>query len=421
MLRFRSDGLLRTFHLGWKRHAVSLLVVATSTPVGGRIAEAAEVVRARVPTVLVMLTPPGRTLSVPYSTLLESASAAIEWRTDLEVLRPERVNVDPGRLARCGARQRMTCWARVVADAHGRNDQPVQYAWLVVGQPVSPGQDRLYTLMLDIEAVRRIYRTAPRTDADWRERVEDWIFRSTPQSRPIVVDSSEPGQVDAYFDKVVRETLRDPLVEKGRWWPSGRLLIEGTEAGLTVEIDRNEVTTTTDDVTEIGPLRAGLREVVIRGPDDHEVREVVQVPVGGQAKLDWFGPPKETPASRTITRWGGLGLLAAGVVVTGIGFAQAQDVEGVCIVREGEPDCPGLGAPTLGFDPGQAPTTNPDDINPPGLQISSLGLAMISTGATWSAGAWWLESEDVPLWMTWLAGLAAGGLTYAVSALAQGG
>ena len=404
-----------------------LPLVAAAAVVGSvsmQAVEAAPVVRSRVPAVMVLLTPPGRSLTVSLPALIDAATEAMNWRTDLQILSPEQAGVDPANLARCGARRRMTCWATAI-DARLKQETKTgdraRFAFIIVGQPSSQGRDRLYTLFMDVEASMRAYRSAPRSDPDWRERVEDQIFRSTPQSPPALVDGARPNRLTTYFRRVLRHTLRDRLQAGGHWFPSGLLRVLGAPAGLPILVDRQAVGFTGAGATEIAPLRAGLREVVVRGPDDHEVREVVQVAVGADVAVRWEPPPAGPNTARVVTRWGGLGVVAAGAVVAGLGFARASEVDQTCIVRSGEANCRGIGAPTFGFDPDQAPTTDPNRVNPSGVQISSLGLALVATGATWSAGSWLIGDDDSPPWWTWLAGLAIGGATYAVAAAAQGG
>ena len=370
---------------------------------------------------MVLLTPPGRSLTAPLSSLIDAATASLQWRTDLRVLSPEQAGVDSSQLQACGARRRMTCWARTVRASLRRSGAPARLAFIVVGQPIAPDRDRLYTLLLDVEDAALLYRSANREDPDWQETVEDRIFRGTAQSRPADVESATPDALQAYFEQVLTQTLRDQLVEKGHWWPSGQLEIRGAPEGLPVEIDHRQIVDTRPTRTEIAPLQAGLREVVVRGPGEHEVREMIEVPVAGRAVIDWTPPPEGTSAARLVTQWGGLGVVAAGAVLAGVGWARASEVDSLCIVRSGSADCPAVGAVTFGFDPDQAPTTRPDEVNPGGVQLSSLGLALMASGAAWSAGSWLLGDDSEPPWWAWLAGTLLGGATYAVAAVAQGG
>ncbi|MEO1339310.1 MAG: hypothetical protein AAFV29_26965, partial [Myxococcota bacterium] len=344
------------------------------------------------------------------------------WQSDIDILSAEQAGVDAARLGKCGAQRRMTCWVRAVGGFMRRRPQDaVRHAFVVVGQPAGSGQDRLATWMVDVNGAREIVKTADRSDPDWRERVEEKIFQATVQTPPMVVDLRNEDALRTYFQDVLEQGLRDYLVDAGRWWPSGRLRIRGAPAGLPIEVDHQALGETSAEETEAGVIRAGLREVTIRGPDKHEVREIVEVPVGGEATVEWYGPPEGVHLSRAVTRWGSLGIIAAGAIVTGFGVAQAGEVDAVCIVRSGNPDCPSLGAITVGFDADRAPTTDPNAVNPPGLQLTSLGAALMTTGAAWSAGSWFWGPDESPPWWTWLVGAAVGGTTYAVAAAAQGG
>lgn len=384
-------------------------------------ARGAEVVRSRVPAVLVVLTPPGKALTVPLSSVIEAASEAARWHTDLELRSPEQAGVATARLAACDARQRMTCWARAartdLAAVGAAN--AIRFIVVVVGRPVRPGIDRLNTLLIDLDAASLAYRSAVRTDPDWRDRVEDEIFRATAQGAAVTVDTRQPEALAAYFEDVVQGTLRDKLAEKGHWWPCGRLRVVEAPPGLALEIDGQPVGATGNGTTEIAPIQAGLRDVVVRGPQAHEVRASVEVRVGGEATVQWEGPPDGPHVARSITRWGGLGVVAIGAVVAGIGWARAGDVETTCIRRTDDASCPEVGAITVGFDPDEAPSTDPSQVNPSGVQLSSLGLALMTSGAAWSAGAWWLGEESSPPWWAWLAGLVVGSATYAVAAAVQ--
>ena len=383
-------------------------------------AVAAEVVRERVPAVVVVLTPPGRALTASLSSVLDAVTRTLRWRTDLEILSPEQAGVDIPTLVRCGARRRMTCWARTIRGSFSRRHaRRPQLAFIVVGQPVATGQDRLNILLLDLAAAGRVFRSASRADPDWRDAVEDRIFAATPQSPAVVVDAQKTGSLLDSFDRVVDRTLREPLMRMGRWWPSGRLEVFDTPAGLPLEIDGQVVTQTAAGRTDVPFVQAGLREVVIRGPDAHEMLQVVEVPMGGRADVRWRPPPAGAHPARLVTRWGGLGLVAAGAVIAGVGWSRASDIESTCLVRAGAASCPDLGAVTFSFDPDQAPSTDPDAVNPAGIQISSLGLALMTSGAAWSAGSWWLGPDESPPWWAWLAGAAIGGATYAVAAAAQ--
>ena len=385
-----------------------------------RPAVASEVVRDRVPAVLVVLTPPGRALSASLSSVLDAVTSSLRWRTDLEVLSPEQAGVDISILVRCGARRRMTCWARTIRGSFSTGgERRPKLALIVVGQPAGEGKDRLNTLLLDLEEARRTYRSAPRADPDWRDGVEDRIFAATPQSPGTVVDVRRGNGLLAYFDRVVDQTLREPLLRKGRWWPSGRLEVIDTPAGLSLEIDGQDVARTKLGRTDIPFVQAGLREVIVRGPDAHQVVQVVEIPIGGRAEIAWQSPPEGAHPARIATRWGGLGVVAAGAVVAGLGLSRGGNVESTCLVRAGSADCPALGGVTFGFDPDQAPSTDPNEVNPAGVQIASLGLALMASGATWSAGSWLLGPDESPPWWVWLAGAAIGGATYAVAAAAQ--
>ena len=398
------------------------VVLGTIVALVATSARAADVVRARVPTVLLVLTPPGRDLSAREADFLGAAAMATRARTDLALVSAADAGVDPAGLRRCGATRRMTCWAISVAAADkGEGREAPRYALIVVGHPVTGQSDRLYTLLLDVRSAVQIYRSASRADPEWRERVEDRIFRRTPQSVPVVIETSRADRLAEYFNAVVRRDLRGTLTREGRWWPSGTLAVRGAPPGLAIEIDRQSVGSTEDSATEVGPVRAGLREVVVRGPGAYEVLETVRIPMGGEGSVQWSPPPPGVHPARHAARWGGIGVIVAGAVVAGIGFAQTGDVNRTCIVRSGDADCTGLGGVTFGFDADQAPTTNPDDINPGGVQVASLGLALVTTGATWSAGGWYEGSKEDPPWWTWLVGLAVGGATYGIAAAAQGG
>ncbi|MEM7676427.1 MAG: hypothetical protein AAF449_10535, partial [Myxococcota bacterium] len=382
----------------------------------------AEVTRPRIPAVLVVLTPPGRSVAAPESSVIGAATTVLRWQTDLDVLSAEQAGVDSARLSQCGAQRRMTCWVRAVGGFMRRRPQDaVRYALVVVAQPAGSGRDRLATWLVDVSGARKIAQTVDRSDVNWRERVEEQIFESTVQSPPMVVDVRDGDALDNYFQDVLTRGLRDYLVDSGRWWPSGRLRIRGAPTGLAIEVDHQALGQTVAEDTEVGVVHAGLREVVVRGPDDHEIREVVEVPIGGEVTVEWYGPPKGVHLSRAFTRWGGLGIIAAGAIVTGLGGAQAGDVDAVCIVRSGDPDCASLGPITVGFDLDRAPTTDPRLVNPSGLQLTSLGAALMTSGAAWSAGGWFWGPDESPPWWTWLVGAAVGGTTYAVAAAAQGG
>jgi len=57
-------------------------------------------------------------------------------------------------------------------------------------------------------------------------------------------------------------------------------------------------------------------------------------------------------------------------------------------------------------------------VNPSGVEMAPLALALVALGGTWSLGSWLFgEDEDVPWWSLG-AGLLAGGLTYGIGVAA---
>lgn len=222
------------------------------------------------------------------------------------------------------------------------------------------------------------------------------------------------AELDPMLDSLFADLLQPALEARAHWRPYGALVVRAPE-GASAFVDGSLVATAGSEGAARARVLPGQREVTVQHPDFAPFSASVQVERGGQSTvvMELRRPGANPDFGRQLTQWTGVALAAAG---TGLLIAGAVDA-GQNPLTLTCASCDG-GFRFRGFSnsPG---TSASDPLNTSGPLVVPLGYSLALTGATWSIGAALSEKERTPWWVL-LAGAAAGGTAYAISAAAQG-
>ncbi|MCK6552741.1 hypothetical protein L6R52_43360 [Myxococcota bacterium] len=426
-------------------HAALLASLVALTPTRAQGAEPAGAegsvitLDERVPALMVVMTPREFASSTPTSEFLEAARRVLRARTRLALASAEQAGVDAGAFARCGAAERLGCWllaARpdaLAAEAPARSprERPRYLFVLSVLPSEEPGEDRLSAFFLDADRGVASWRSLSRGRDDGRDRVENALFEAATQTAPEAVRASDRRVLQDYLAALVERELRPTLERAGDWEPYGVIVVEASAAGLPIAIDGLEIgVTARGATTELRDVTPGRRTITV-GRAGAAATLVVDVERGGRAiaafdaLLTRMDLSDRSPVLRYSVLAGGAALGVAGVAIAILGAARGGDVRSGCVLREGDgaASCVGLGAPTFGWDPSGAPAIDRSAINPAGVTVVPLGLALGTAGATLAGGTLLLDDDargDRWLWLPVVVSVGAGLLVYGTGAALGG-
>jgi hypothetical protein len=390
----------------------------------------------RVPAVMIVLTPRDFVSRTPTSEFLDAARRVVRARTRLALASAEQAGVDAGALARCGATERLGCWliaARPDAlalpsetAAKGAADRPRYLFVLSVLPATEVGEDRLSLYFVDADEAIARWRRVSRFDEDWRERAESELDAISKSSPPRDVRASDPRALRDHLERVIDEEVRPTLERAGDWDPYGRIEVKTKRAGLPIAVDGVELGVTAAETTTLVDVGPGRRRVTVGAAGAAATLEV-DVTRGAVAIARFDGLlarldlSDRTPVLRYSVLGAGAALGVAGGALAILGASRTGDVRQGCVLREGDVDaeCRGLGTPALGWDPSGAPAIDADAINPSGVAMLPLGLALVGAGATLATGTFLVDDDadgDDWLWLPAVAGLALGALVYGTGA-----
>jgi hypothetical protein len=364
----------------------------------------------RKPIAFILSTPTGATGTTSSSDIIRIVSNLFETHTSL-VLR----EIDAVQVADC--KGKVGCMLTKIGVGPARKDAPELL--LVLSKLTQPGApDRLSAMLVDVTRAADVSQEVTHHDEDWENELETRIFESAVLVRPRFSAVRDQAETQSYLERLFTSELRGPFESRGVWEPYGSILIEGTEAGIAIDLDGTTIGVTRPASTRILYVLPGKRTLKLTSPKLKPYATDLQVERGREATLHAALEPAPSPTSpfRSALMWTGAGVAVAGLAITAVAIARASsDVSSFCVSRS-DGSCRDTKAfATLGYNPNAAPSFS-NDVNPSGILLAPLGYSLFAAGATW-AGTTFLLDRDDPPWIELGIGLAVGIVAYGVSAL----
>jgi hypothetical protein len=191
---------------------------------------------------------------------------------------------------------------------------------------------------------------------------------------------------------------------------------------LAVQIDGLTIGSARLPLTRIRGVTSGLRKLALEHPQYLPFTAIVRVKRGETVRIvpDLKLRPSDASALRSGVFWGGAGLTAAGGAIVLAALLRSHgDVQAYCFTQSALSCPPSRQFQTLGYVPGAAPTFD-NRSNPPGILLLPLGYSLVGTGLVWSLGTRWFGDDSEVPWVQLVAGVAAGALSYGLSASLNG-
>lgn len=411
----------------------ALLLLALLVPAAALAEEPHTIiVQEREPIVLVLNTPTGQVADISKSELIRIAGDLLKRHTDFFPRELDEMLVEDckGRLTCLALKSRRDynrdAWLRsdgtvrpfedFLAKTAEAERPPPRFLLMISNVSIPDQADRLSVTLLDLDRALRIHHQAERKAA-WKDDVEASVAEEAvlvPRIRSEVRDAQE---ATTFLATTFTRKLSGPLEEVGHWEPYGVIEITTDVEEASLRYDGRAVGDARGPLTRLVGVRPGTHSLVLDRPGYLTYETEIEVAKGqtARASVDLAVAPSNAPGVvRAVTFWGGMAVAAAGVAVIALGASRASGVETSCFG-----DCSsGSEFTTFGLDPDAAGTTRP--VNPSGVAVVPLGLALAGTGLTFTLGTWLIgEDDDVP-WIQLLAGLAVGGATYGLSVLLDG-
>jgi hypothetical protein len=347
--------------------------------------------RATLP--LILDTPTSGDASLPTSEALDRLTALIAAHTDFAPREIPSRSID-------GCKGSIACIAlRMRSEVDRRTPLGV-----VVSILTSEGSaDRVTALLIDLDEAARCAEQ-PEAAASEACALERGLL-----AKDLMREVADEAEARAHLERIVLDVLRPPLERLGRWEPFGTVDLEIDRDGATISIDGKTIGVAPSRV-QIIALRPGDRKLTIAHPGANPASITVAVGRGGTASarvvLESNLPAH---AARHATLWSGAALAAIGGVLALAAIIFDAPTQ-YCVTG----DCRDTRFTSLGtlFDPPDSPM---DDVHHDVLAVP-LGYSLAATGACFILGALFEgERHEVP-WISIIAGVAAGGLAYGLSA-----
>ncbi len=382
----------------------------------------------RVPMAFVLSTPTGRPARVRSSELIRRIDGRVRAHTDfaLVAMPAHLVTECRGRLGCLALKARPDYDPRILKRPSGgllpyrehvrrlkiRGVAYPQYL-LVVSNVTLPGRaDRLSAALVDTDIALQLYHDARRDRPQWEDAFEARVDSGAKAGANATDEIQTGEEVEAFFERFLTQNVRERLIETHHWRPFGAvdLIVEVPHAAVLW--DGRTVGSTARGRTRLSQARAGRRELKIQHPDYRESSQQVVVRAGETVtvQIDLQAKPRPSPLGRRMVLWSGVGLVAVGGAL-GV-YALAREDGGATTVCVGSRCDEGRSFQTFGYAPDAAPD---ESINPRGVLVGPLGYSLAATGAAWSLGALLTDDEEFPWWPL-IIGLAAGGVSYGLSA-----
>lgn len=348
--------------------------------------------------------------------LVHHASAALTKHTNLFVLKEVKIAGDEA-IAGCEEKRRLSCWVHAV-----KTMQPAPRYLLAVSFFRDPNiGERVATLLIDIEDAQRIEDGQDRTSAGWEDRVEDGIFQHAAGTNDTLAEDSEV--LGAYFDTLIARKLRADFERNHHFEPFGNIGIVAPRAGLEIHLDGTLVGTTGAGLTVLRDVTPGKRVVSVNDPKNPNARVESTVEVKKQQSATFSAntplitttAEDQGPRYNDLTFWTGVALAGVGVAITV--WAAAADPRPEIFDGCYGPNCVDHRTfATLC----ELTVRDKTCLEKGGALAAPLGYSIALIGGTWAIGtALFQPDEDIP-WIPFVIGLAAGIITYGVSAALDG-
>lgn len=340
------------------------------------------------PLALIVTAPSGSAQSISSSELIGAVSAVLERFTDLSarVAPPELVEECKGAVSCLASRA-----GAEVKDAH-----------LLLVLSLLPGAegDSAAALLVDLDRAAEaapLVRAALKTSAD----------------------------ANAFIASLFTGAFKPVLEARGHFEPYAELDLVNELAVATLRVD-GEAKGTIGAGTTTLRLRSGARTIGLEADGHAPWTSTIVLARGAQARL--AAHLSELPSTahspvRTGLLWAGAGFGATGAAIAVYALAKRDGaVNTLCLHGPGDPALAcGSGSRfiTPRYDPGAA-IDGRARLNPGGLMLAPLGMAVASCGLTWSLSMLLFDEDRDPPWLELAAGIGAGVITYGIAALANG-
>ena len=289
---------------------------------------------------------------------------------------------------------------------------------LVVSNVTLPERpDRVSAVLVDTDIALQLYHDARRDRANWQDTFEARVDSAAVVGGNAKSEVNTPEDVDRFFRTYLEKKVGPKLAQTGHWRPYGSIQIAHSVAHAAVIWDGRTVGSTAEGPTYLTQALAGQHTLILRHPRYEDAQETVVVEAGKttQVQFDLRLKPASASLGRQIVLWSGAGLVAAGGALSI--YAITQDDSSATSACIGDGCTSSTSFQTFGYTP-DAGTT--EAINPSGVLVAPLGYSLAATGAAWSLGSLLMSEEDEFPWWPFVIGLAAGGLSYGLSAALDG-
>ncbi len=361
-------------------------------------------VGSRIPVVVLSLAPPDTEPYTRTSDLVRRVGQFLEPRLRVVARSPEQLGLDLNRVDACTSGERIACLVDAVrAAAPDEGARPAYLLVLALHQGGREG-DLVLPLFIDVEAALRVRPS--------RERREDELFESALFTTATFAPTSA---LETSLEKLLRGGLEARLTEAGLARPFSRALLALPAAGMLISVDGHRVGSASSTVAELVDLEPGLHTVEALDPSGRFET--------GSAALDARAEAVAQVELRLLPRSALVGTLNRAATISGATILTAGLVFSVLAAvtaperRVGLP-CTGAGCPPdrSSFASFCESFDDPARCGSSGVLVAPLGMALGAAGAGVLLSTL-IEGDDRELpWVWWLASVALGGATYALSA-----
>ena len=386
----------------------------------------------RTPVAFVLSTPTGRPARVRSSELIRRIDRHLRADTNfaLQSLSADVVQECRGRLG-CLAQKarpdyepsalRMPDGRKLPYREHVRRMKARQITYprylIVVSNVTLPDRpDRISIVLVDTDLALQLLHETRRDRAEWRDAFEARVDSGAIAGEPATAEVRSADEADAFFARYLRRNVRRRLERTGHWRPFGSIRIDTDVQHAAILWDGRTVGSTDRGSTMLTQAKAGPHSLTLQHPDYRDATTEVNVRPGETVNvtISLEAKPQPSPLGRQVMLWAGVGLVVAGGTLGAYALArQDSDATTFCIGRTCES---GTGFLSSGYTPDADIN---EDINPSGVLVGPLGYSLAATGAAWSLGTLLTDDDEFPWWAL-VIGVAAGGVSYGLSAALNG-
>lgn len=358
------------------------------------------VAQERQPLAFLLSTPTGEGAKTSSSELIRIVADLTEGHTSFFLQL-----VDPQVATDC--RGRMGCLVQQLR-------APFPKYLLVLSNVTLAGEaDRLSAVLLDVGAALDQSRTLAPEDQTSESRINEYAVLLGPERAQV----AGARETEVFLETLFTRKLAPIFEASGDWEPFATIELTGVVEGLAVNLDGTAIGVTRPGTTRIVNVLAGTRRLSLEHPGFEPFDRTLELERGKTLGVPASLEPRGSGTARSLREglfWAGLGAAAAGAAVTVVAIAgQDAGLEPVCLGAPGATCRTAATFTTFGY----APSARPGELlNPPGLMIAPLGVALATTGATWALGVELFgEPTELP-WLQVVAGVATGALVYGAAA-----